>query len=72
METKDDRKNQIQMMSTKKHVKQETEREKKERMARLGKSYWEKLTQVLPPRTFRVWKVLDKALSKYYQLLLNR
>lgn len=32
------------MMSTKKHIKQETEREKKERIARVGKKYWEKLT----------------------------
>jgi len=59
-------------MSTKRTVKQETEREKKERIAREGKKYWEKLTQVLPDRTFRVWKILDKALSKYYELLLNR
>jgi dynein regulatory complex protein 1 len=31
-------------MSTKKQVKQESEREKKERIAREGKKYWEKLT----------------------------
>lgn len=59
-------------MSTKKQVKQESEREKKERIAREGKKYWEKLTQVLPDRTFRVWRVLEKALSKYYKLLLTR
>lgn len=29
-------------------------------MAREGKKYWEKLTHVLPERTFRIWKVLDK------------
>ena len=30
------------------------------------------MTQVLPERTFRVWKVLDKSFTKYYELLLNR
>jgi len=37
-----------------------------------GKKYWEKLTHVLPDHTFRVWQVLDKSLSKYYELLLDR
>lgn len=59
-------------MSTKKLQKVESERERKEKIAREGKKYWEKLTQVLPERTFRVWKVLDRALSKYYELLQNR
>lgn len=27
---------------------------------------------MLPDRTFRIWKVLDKALTKYYELLLAR
>jgi hypothetical protein len=38
-------------------AKIETARETKERIAREGKKYWEKLTQVLPEKTFRVWKV---------------
>jgi len=59
-------------MNNKKQQKQESERERKERIARKGKQYWENLTNVLPARTFRVWKVLDLALTKYYELLLSR
>ena len=75
----------LELQATKKPVKQETERERKERIAREGKKYWEKFSQILPEETFRVWKVLylitkkqkvfqmlDLALSKYYQLLLDR
>ncbi|KAL4463401.1 hypothetical protein ABPG72_011613 [Tetrahymena utriculariae] len=69
---KDKRKERLEKESSKKAVKQETEREKKERIAREGKKYWEKLTQVLPERTFRIWNVLDRSLSKYYELLLDR
>lgn len=47
----------IEKENTKKTANQETEREKKERIAREGKKYWEKLTQVLPERTFRIWNV---------------
>jgi hypothetical protein len=46
-----------ELQATKKPVKQETEREKKERIAREGKKYWEKFSQILPDETFRVWKV---------------
>jgi len=44
-------------------MKQESEREKKERIAKEGKKYWEKLTKVLPDRTFRVWNVLSNLLK---------
>lgn len=30
------------------------------------------MTQVLPDRTFRIWKILDKSLSKYHDLLQSR
>ena len=30
------------------------------------------MTQVLPDRTFRIWKTLDKFFSKYYDLLQSR
>jgi dynein regulatory complex protein 1 len=30
------------------------------------------MTQVLPDRTFRIWKTLDKFFSKYYELLQSR
>lgn len=71
MKSKDERK-KILEKTTKKSLKQLSEREKKEHIAREGKKYWENLTQVLPERTFRVWKVLDKSLSKYYELLKER
>ncbi|EGR34385.1 hypothetical protein IMG5_013690 [Ichthyophthirius multifiliis] len=70
--TKEQRKHMLESQSSKKAVKQETQREIKERIAREGKKYWEKLTQVLPARTFRIWNVLDKSLSEYYELLLER
>lgn len=41
-------------------------------IAREGKKYWIKLTQVLPERTFRVWNVLEKSLAKYHELLEAR
>jgi dynein regulatory complex protein 1 len=56
----------------KKSSKQVSEREKKEKIAREGKKYWENLTEVLPRRTFRVWGLLDKLLSKYHHILLAR
>lgn len=58
--------------TAKKSLNQLSEREKKERIAKEGKKYWEKLTQALPERTFRIWRVLDKAFSRYYDLLLAR
>ncbi|CAD8071663.1 unnamed protein product [Paramecium sonneborni] len=72
MKTNEQRKKQIEKMSSRRAAKQETERQKKERIAKEGKKYWEKLTQVLPEKTFRVWRILDKQLSKYYELLLKR
>ena len=47
----------LEKTTKKKTVKIETEREKKQRIAREGKRYWEKLTQVLPEKTFRIWRV---------------
>ncbi len=66
-------------MTTHKQQKQESERERKERIARIGKKYWENLTHVLPDRTFRIWKVsvcvlfftFIKLTSKHYILLLK-
>jgi len=72
MKDKDQRKKELESLHAKKAITKETEREKKERIAREGKKYWEKLTHVLPEHTLRIWKVLDKALSKYYSLLLER
>ncbi|KAM3146339.1 hypothetical protein pb186bvf_001684 [Paramecium bursaria] len=72
MKNQEQRKQYLEKMSSRRAAKQETERQKKERIAKEGKKYWEKLTQVLPERTFNVWRILDKQLTKYYELLLQR
>jgi len=30
------------------------------------------MTQALPARTFRIWKVLDKSFTRYHDLLQSR
>ena len=57
LNNKESRKKLLESHISKGAAKVETARETKERIAREGKKYWEKLTQVLPPKTFRVWKV---------------
>jgi len=39
---------------------------KKERM------YWASMTKILTDQKLSVWKALDKSLSEYYQLLVDR
>jgi len=34
--------------------------------------YWEKMTTILSDQKKSVWGALDKSLSEYYQLLVNR
>lgn len=72
LNNKDQRKKMLESHISKGANKIETARETKERIAREGKKYWEKLTQVLPEKTFRVWKMLDLALTQYYKILLDR
>jgi len=50
----------------------ETEEQKKERTKREEKKFWEKMTTVLSESKQSVWHALDKALSKYYALLVDR
>lgn len=50
----------------------ETEEQKKERVKREERIFWEKMTTVLDEKKLSVWRALDKALSKYYQLLVDR
>lgn len=50
----------------------ETEEQKKERIKREERIFWEKMTTVLDDRKLSTWKALDKALSKYYSLLVER
>lgn len=71
MSGREDRKKMLER-TTKKSLKQLSQREKKDLIAREGKKYWEKMTQVLPDRTFRIWKVLDKSFGKYHDLLQSR
>ena len=50
----------------------ETEEQKKERIKREERIFWEKMTTVLDDKKLSVWRALDKALSKYYGLLVER
>ncbi len=50
----------------------ETEAQKKERIKRKERIFWEKMTTVLSDQKLSVWNALEKALSKYYQILVDR
>ena len=50
----------------------QTEEQKQERQKKEEKAFWEKMTQVLSDKGYSVWRALDKALSKYYALLVER
>ena len=50
----------------------ETEEQKKERIKREERIFWEKMTTVLNEQKLSVWRALDKALSRYYGLLVER
>jgi len=63
---------QTESYSPKKMSSKTIERERKEVDLHEEKVLWEKLTHVLPDHTFRIWGVLDKSLSKYHDLLLER
>ncbi len=50
----------------------ETEEQKKERVKREERKFWQDMTTVLNDRKKSVWKALENALAKYYDLLVNR
>jgi dynein regulatory complex protein 1 len=50
----------------------ETEEQKKERAKKEERIFWEKMTSVLDDKKLSTWKALDKALTKYYALLVDR
>lgn len=50
----------------------ETEEQKKERVKKEERVFWEKMTSVLDDKKLSTWKALDKALTKYYALLVDR
>jgi len=50
----------------------ESEAEKKARVRREERKFWEKKGHVIPDMNFRVWRALDVALRRYYALLQTR
>jgi dynein regulatory complex protein 1 len=50
----------------------ESEAEKKARVRREERKFWEKKGHVIPDMNFRVWRALDVALRRYYSLLQVR
>ena len=50
----------------------QTEDQKIERQKREERVFWEKMTKVLSDKNHSVWRALDKALAKYYSLLVDR
>lgn len=50
----------------------QTEEQAAERQKRDERVYWERMTKVLSDKGLSIWNALDKALSKYYALLVDR
>ncbi len=50
----------------------ETEEQKRERIKKEERKFWEKMTTVLSESKQGLWRALDSALAKYYQLLVDR
>lgn len=50
----------------------QTEEQKQERQKREERVFWERMTKVLSDKGLSVWRALDKALTKYYALLVDR
>jgi len=73
MENRQGKKEDTEAMSpTKRAAAKAMERERKDADSINEKLLWEQMTQVLPDHTFRIWNVLDKSLSNYHTLLLER
>jgi len=53
-------------------VGSESEQERRARVRKEYKRFWERLSHVIPDIHFRVWKALDTFLKQYYGLLQNR
>ena len=56
----------------KKKTNFQTEEQAAERQKRDERIYWERMTKVLSDKGLSIWKALDKALTKYYALLVDR
>jgi dynein regulatory complex protein 1 len=58
--------------SLKKKSNFQTEEQKEERRKREEKQFWERMTNVLSDKGYALWRALDKALTKYYALIVER
>jgi hypothetical protein len=52
--------------------KVEDEETRKNREALKQRMYWERLTSILDANKLSVWRALEKALNKYYKMLVTR
>jgi dynein regulatory complex protein 1 len=50
----------------------ENEKESEDRKRKQQKMFWEKLVTILSEQKLSVWRALDKSMTKYYQLLVDR
>ena len=50
----------------------ENEKEAEERKRKTEKIFWERLVSILSEQKLSVWWSLDKSMTKYYQLLVDR
>merc|ERR1719195_1822213 len=50
----------------------ESDADRKARIRREERKFWERMGHVIPDMNFRVWKALDVFLKKYYDLLQKR
>lgn len=50
----------------------ESEKETEDRKRKTQKLYWERLVTILSDQKLSVWKALDKSMTKYYSLLVDR
>jgi hypothetical protein len=50
----------------------ESEKETEERKRKTQKLQWERLTTILSEQKLSVWRALDKSITKYYGLLVER
>lgn len=46
--------------------------EEAEKQRKKERETWERITKVLSDKNFAVWRALDKALTKYHSLLVDR
>lgn len=62
----------MNMAQPKKKTTFQSEEAKQESQKKQEKMYWERMTNVLSEKGLSVWRALDKALTKYYSLLVER